>query len=120
MRRVPRGLVALGLAAAGLGACESAVQRQRLATCRRAVPAVAPEDGPVTIVRAGTGAPPDSIRVDYAAGPHRHWALCRFNAGAILTGLSTDRTTLPDASLYLLKRYYLDTPEAESADPGRP
>ncbi|WP_375465609.1 hypothetical protein [uncultured Methylobacterium sp.] len=114
MRRRAATLVVL----AGLGACESAVQQQRLAICRRAVPALASPDGPVRVLRAGAGAPPDSVRVDYASGTRQHWALCRFNAGAILTGISTDRTTLSDASLYLLKRYYLDTPDAARADPA--
>ena len=97
----------------GLVACESAVQRQRLDTCRRAVPALVPDETAVRILRAGTGAAPDSIRVDYVLGNQPHFALCRFNAGAVLEGVATDRKTLSEASLYLLKRYYLDSPDAE-------
>lgn len=117
MRRRCAGGLAVGVLAGflgGLAACESAVQRQRLATCRRAVPALATPGA--TILRAGTGSAPDSVRVDYAEGPRRHWALCRFNAGAVLIGISTDRAALSDAALHLLKRYYLDTPDA--AEPG--
>ncbi|MCJ2107798.1 hypothetical protein MKK70_20940 [Methylobacterium sp. E-041] len=115
-RRRGRGFVALGIVLGflgGLGACESAVQRQRLSICRKAVPALVPDETAVRILRAGTGAAPDSIRVDYVLGHYPHYALCRFNAGAVLDGISTDRTTLSEASLYLLKRYYLDTPDAD-------
>ena len=94
----------------GLAACESAVQQQRLATCRRAVPALVPDEKGATILRAGTGAGRDSMRVDYTTGNRPHFALCRFNAGAVLEGIVTDRTALSEASLFLLKRYYLDTP----------
>lgn len=122
LRRLAGGLAVGALAGflGGLAACESAVQRQRLDTCRRAVPALAPSGTSVTLLRAGTGSAPDSVRVDYAAGPRRHWALCRFNAGAVLTGISTDRAALSEAALYLLKRYYLDTPDAAEPGPAAP
>ena len=98
---------------AGLVACESTVQRQRLDICRRAVPALVPDETAIRILRAGSGSAPDSIRVDYVQGSQPHYALCRFNAGAVLSGIATDRKTLSEASLYLLKRYYLDGPAEE-------
>ncbi|WP_336488047.1 hypothetical protein [Methylobacterium nigriterrae] len=121
----PRGLRGLLLLAGvvgsltGLAACESSVQRQRVALCRRSVPALAPGETELRLLRAGSGAEPDSVRVDYTLGPRPHWALCRFNAGAELVGITTDRGRLNGAALYLLKRYYLDTPDAEAADPAR-
>lgn len=115
---LPLGIV-LGFLA-GLAACESAVQQQRLATCRRAVPALVPAESGLKILRAGTGAVPDSVRVEYSTGSRQHWALCRFNAGAVLEGIATDRSALSGASLYLLKRYYLDTPDAAAAEPAPP
>ncbi|MGU3538864.1 hypothetical protein [Methylobacterium sp. A54F] len=118
-----RGLLLLGAAGGfglGLAACESAVQRQRLDLCRRAIPALVPRETGVTLLRVGPGSPPDSVRVDYRVGVRQHWALCQFNAGAELVGVTTDRTALNGAALYLLKRYYLDTPDAAADDPGQP
>lgn len=116
-----RGLILAG-ALAGfslcLAACESAVQRQRVTLCRRAVPALVPGEADVRLLRAGPGSAPDSVRVDYTIGPRPHAALCSFNVGAELIGVTHDGTPLSGAALYLLKRYYLDTPEAEAADPG--
>ena len=102
----------------GLAACENTVQRQRAATCRRAIPALAEAETPLRLLRVGTGPLPDTVRVDYLAGRRQHWALCRFGMGTELVGVTTDRTNLSAASLYLLKRFYLDTPDAAEADPG--
>ena len=122
MRRARRrGIVAAGALLGffgGLAACETTVQRQRAATCRRAVPAIAEAGTAPQVLRVGSGPVPDSVRVDYAIGHRPHWALCRFGSGTDLVGLSTDRTNLTGASLYLLKRFYLDTPDATAADPG--
>ncbi|AWN40239.1 hypothetical protein [Methylobacterium durans] len=121
-RRGARGLLlagALGGFLVSLAACESAVQRQRVTLCRRAVPALVPGETDLRILRAGSASTADSVRVDYAIGPRPHAALCRFNAGAELIGITNDGTPLGGAALYLLKRYYLDTPDAEAADPGR-
>lgn len=119
----PRPGAALGLAAlSALSACESAVDRQRAAICRRAVPALAPAAG-VLLLRTGAGPGKDSVRVDYrvAGDPSRqHWAVCGFGPGAGLVAVTTERGPLNGAALYLLGRYYLDTPEAEAADPGMP
>ena len=118
-----RGVVALGVLLGlfgGLVACESTVQRQRLDTCRRAVPALAPNGGAIEIQRVGSGSDGDSIRVDYQADRRAHVAVCRFNAGALLVGITVDRKALSDASLYLLKRYYLDMPDdGAAASPAR-
>ena len=103
----------------GLAACESAVERQRVTLCRRAVPALAPTETDLAVLRAGAGPAPDTVRVDYRVGSRPRWALCRFNAGAELVGITTDQGHLNGAALYLLKRYYLDTPDAEANDPAR-
>jgi len=103
---------------AGLATCENSLQRERVALCRRAVPALVPAETNLRVLRAGTGATPDSVRIDYAVGPRPHWALCRFGADTEIVGITTDRQNLSGASLYLLKRFYLDTPDAAEADPG--
>lgn len=122
MRRPRRAAVALAVVA-GVSACESSVDRQRAAICRRALPALLASAGGLKVLRIADG-PEGSIRIDYAvtdasaqAGRQR-WVSCRFGPGAELAGLTTERGAIGGASLYLLKRYYLDTPEAAAADPA--
>lgn len=119
MKAGHRWLVGAALVAGflgGLAACQDRLQRQRVATCRRALPAVAPQPG-IRLVRAAPGPAPDTMRVDYVEGHHPHWLTCRFDAGGTLTALTTEGTSLTGASLYMLQRFYLDTPDAAQADP---
>jgi hypothetical protein len=108
----------------GLAACESSVDRQRAMICRRAVPALAPPDTEVRLLRIGAGATPDELRVDYAVAgrpgqaARQRWVTCRFGPGAELLGLATETGPVNGARLFLLRQYYLDTPEAAAADPG--
>lgn len=102
----------------GLFACETDLGRRRATLCRRAVVALVPAESGLKLLRAGTGSEADNARVDYLVGTRPHTALCRFTGGTELVALSTDREPLNGASLYLLKRYYLDTPDAETSDPG--
>ena len=111
------GLVVAGLATGPLCGCDSSVQRQRVAICGRAVTALTAPEQDARILRAGSGPTPDSVRVDYAVGPRPHSVVCRFDAGAVLGGIATDGTALTGASVYLLKHYYLDVPDAV-AGPG--
>ena len=122
MSRVARRWIVAGGALVGffggLAACENTVQRQRAALCRRAVPAIGETEPDLRLLRVGTGPASDTVRVDYLAGRRQHWALCRFGIGTELVGVTTDRANLTGASLYMLKRFYLDTPDAAEADPG--
>ena len=120
MKAAHRWLVGAAVVAGFLGnlaACQDRLQRERVATCRRALPAVAREPG-IRMLRAAPGPAPDTVRVDYSEGHHQHWLNCRFDAGTTLTALTTDGSSLTGASLYMLKRFYLDTPDAERADPA--
>ena len=133
--RGARGAVQAGIGAfalAGLAAvfgCEPGLAERRDMLCRRAVPALAPEGSRVRLLRVGRGASRDSVRVDYSiagsegavkgeAGRAR-FLVCVFGPGADLTALATERGPVGGAALYMLKRYYLETPEAEAADPAR-
>ena len=123
--RPAAGLIAGFLAAilAGLGACSSSVDRQRAATCRRAVPALAPPGAAVTVLRVGDGPIADSVRIDYGIGQRdgrQRWVVCSFATGAVLTGVATERGPLSGAALYMLRHYYLDTADALAADPAGP
>lgn len=114
------GSVALACALLLCGGCASSVDRQRAAICRRTVPAVAPGGATATVLQVARGPSPDSVRVDYVLGQRdgrQRWVLCGFGAGAVLAGLSTERGPMSGAALYLLRRYYLDTPDAVAADP---
>lgn len=106
-------------------ACESGVDALRATTCRRAVPAIAPRDSVIHVLRIGFGTGRDSVRVDYGlsgrpeVASRARWIVCGFGPGASLTSVTTESGPLGEAAVYLLKRYYLDTPDAERADPGR-
>ncbi|GJD95352.1 hypothetical protein [Methylobacterium iners] len=104
-----------------LAACESSVDRQRAAICRRVLPAVNPAEADIRILRLAEGGTAETVRIDYAltARPGRQfWAICRFGPGAELTAVTTERGAVSGASLYLMKRYYLDSPEAAAAEPA--
>lgn len=120
MRHGGRWLLAAAVAAGflgGLAACETSLQKSRVATCRRALPAVA-DPGALRLLRAAPGPGRGTVRVDYAEGDRRHVLVCRFDSGAAVTALTRDGTALTDASLYMLRRFYLDTPDAAADDPG--
>ena len=130
LRSTARGLraaLAGGVALLGfftLGGCESSVDRQRALICRRVVPALAPPETAVKLLRIGAGATPDELRVDYAVAgrpgqaARQRWVTCRFGPGAELLGLATEGGPVNGARLFLLRHYYLETPEAAAADPG--
>lgn len=114
-----RWIVAIGIVAgflAGLAACETTSRQDRVAMCRRALPALAP--GPsVQFQGAGTGQTPGTVWVDYLEAPWPHRLVCRFDALGLVE-VTTDGKRLPGTSLYMLRRYYLDTPDAAAADPS--
>lgn len=136
MTRGARGAVLAGaLLWLGIGfGCEPGLDTRREILCRRAVPALLPSPLPadtiVRLLRVGPGSGRGSVRVDYrlagadgtplkGEAARVRYLVCGFDAGTDLTGLATERGPVNGAALYLLKRYYLDTPEAEAADPAR-
>ncbi|QRM27513.1 branched-chain amino acid ABC transporter permease [Microvirga sp. VF16] len=111
-----------------LAACGISIDAEQARVCRSALPALNP-DAAITVERVQTGPVPRSLRVDYLAHyPDRpileRFAICHFVAEGLspnkteLVGLATEEGPLSGASLYLLKRYYLDTPEGAAGDPG--
>ena len=83
--------------------------------------------GPLQILE--TLHPPEArtVRLDYRRGEgRRRFVLCRFSPPEAGLGrqdldrVATDAGPLTGAALYLLKRYYLDTPEAAAEAPARP
>lgn len=102
---------------AGLGGCESSVDRLRTTICRRTLPALVPADADPRLLSVGRGSAPDSVRLDYLTGHQQHRIVCAFDQGAGLTGLVIDQKPVTGGALYMLKRYYLDTPDAAMNDP---
>jgi branched-chain amino acid transport system permease protein len=111
-----------------LAACGLSIDADQARVCRSALPALNP-GARLTVLRVQTGPVPQSLRVDYVAeSPGRptvdRFAICGFAAAGLspnkaeLTGLETETGPLSGASLYLLKRYYLETPEGAAGDPG--
>ena len=117
-------LAFLGLALLGPPDCGGGPDARRTALCRRAVPALAPPGAVIEILHAGRGAAPGSVRVDYRLGQRpdaaakARWIACGFGSGGDLVSVTTESGPVSGASVYLLQRYFLDTPEA-AAEPGR-
>lgn len=111
-----------------LSACSFSVDGEQLRICRSILPALNP-GGRVSVTRVEAGPVPASVRVEYMVEridrtPTDRWAICRFAAEGLsgskadLVDVNTDEGPLSGASVYLLKRYYLDTPEGVAGDPG--
>lgn len=120
-------LLGLGLAL-GLAGCALSVDAEQARMCRQALPALNP-DGRVSVIRAVPWLEPRTIRVDYRVerqGRPRleRYAVCRFAASGLsankaeLTGLATESGPMAGSTLYLLKRFYLESPEGIANDPG--
>ncbi|MCJ2015702.1 hypothetical protein [Methylobacterium sp. J-076] len=122
MRRVHRWFLAGGVVAGffgGLAACQDTLRRDRVASCRRALPAVA-TGGDIRFQGAGPGSASGTVRVDFAEGNRPHRMTCRFDGATGLVEVALDGAALSGPALYMLKRYYLDTPDAAAGDPARP
>ncbi|MBJ6126669.1 branched-chain amino acid ABC transporter permease [Microvirga splendida] len=111
-----------------ISACGLSIDAEQARVCRSALPALNP-DAVITVERVREGPVARSLRVDYIAQrPDRpvleRFAICQFAAAGLspnkaeLTGLGTEEGPLSGASLYMLKRYYLETPEGVAGDPG--
>ncbi|GJE38855.1 hypothetical protein [Methylobacterium persicinum] len=120
MKRLHRWILAGGIVAGflgGLAACQDTMRRDRVAICRRALPAVATGAG-VRFLGAGLGPAPGTARVDYNEGTRQHRLTCRFDGATKLLEVATDGAALSGPALYMLQRYYLDTPDAAEGDPA--
>lgn len=111
-----------------LTACGIAIDAEQARACRSALPALN-SGAVITVERVREGPIPRSLRIDYIAQYAdrpvlQRFAICQFAAEGLspnkaeLTGIGTEEGPLSGASLYMLKRYYLDTPEGAAGDPG--
>ena len=122
---MPRAILILAIAA--LAACSNAPEREQARVCRMTIPPLNPEGAQIAVLRA-VETDTNEVRVDYvveSGGRSRQrWVLCRFAEiprSAIqpaLEGLTTDEGEVPGASVYLMERFWLNTPDSLAADPG--
>ncbi|WP_134499548.1 branched-chain amino acid ABC transporter permease [Microvirga pakistanensis] len=113
-----------------LAACGLTIDADQARVCRSTLPALNP-GATVTVQRIEDGPAARSITILYSAQypdrpPLDRYAICTFAAEGLaldkaeLTGLATEEGPVSGASLYILKHYYLNTPEGVAADPGSP
>jgi hypothetical protein len=134
------GLTALALVVAlAASACSQRLDETRVSLCRMTLPALNPPGSDIRIVRVQAGEGERSIRIDYmvsnaplpglharaTAGPRRAFVECGFSVVPFseieprLESITTEAGPVSGASVYLLQRFWLRTPEAIAADPGR-
>ena len=126
MRRLP-AVLALAAAALVLATCGSGPDRAQADLCRLTLPVLNPDDATIRVLRT-VDAGERAVRVDYVVERHgrsrQRWALCSFglapgpNGRPDLVSLDTDDGPVSGASLYLMERFWLFTPDAVAADPG--
>lgn len=113
-----------------LTACGFSQDAEQTRVCRSALPAINP-GARITVRRVQEGPVPRSLRIDYLAEREgrpvlERFAICQFAAEGLspnkaeVTGLATEEGPVSGANLYLLKRYYIETPEGVAGDPGSP
>lgn len=110
-----------------LAACGSPAAREEARLCRLTLPVLNPQGATIRVLRA-VDAGERAVRVDYVVEgvgrPRQRWALCRFSPTPLVAGrpdlvaLETDEGAVSGASLYLMQRFWLDTPDALEADPA--
>ncbi len=98
--------------------------------CRMTLPAINAPDAEIRILRTAPTRGERELRIDYTVtgenGAVRpRFVVCRFTKIPLsqiepdLESLVTESGPVSGPSLYLMKRYWLRTPEAFEADPGR-
>ncbi|MGY2052496.1 hypothetical protein [Methylobacterium sp. JK268] len=120
--RTALALLALTLA---LGACAPDIDPEQERVCRRVLPTLVAAGARIRVIGAAPGRAPRSLRVDFAEErdgrtPLVRWVICRFSerSRTDLGAVVSDRGPVGEAALYLLKHYYLDTPDAALAEPA--
>jgi branched-chain amino acid transport system permease protein len=127
LARALRAAALTGLVA--LAACGLVVDAEQARVCRIALPALNPDASRITVTRSVPWLEARSIRVEYRVEregrpPLDRYVVCRFQAEGLsankaeLIGLSTEQGPIAGSSLYLLKRFYIDSPEGVAGDPG--
>jgi branched-chain amino acid transport system permease protein len=112
-----------------LAACGLSVDAEQGRVCRLALPALNQEGGHIVVERTAPWLEAYSIRIDYRVEregrqPLERYVICRFAAEGLsankadLVSLSTEAGPVAGPTVYLLKRFYIDSPEGVAGDPG--
>lgn len=134
-------LLMIALAAIAFAACTRQIDPSEARLCRSVMAALNPEaehidirlqrpvDGGVAVTKNSPALPDPGIAFVYAtqtpgATDRRHLLVCRFQNGPRgtlpadrLSSVETERGVLGAARIYILKRYWLETPDGQIADP---
>jgi branched-chain amino acid transport system permease protein len=128
--RPPRiAVLALAGAFVALAACGRTVDDDMATICRMTLPALNPADAEIHVTRIAPGSGPREIRIDYSVvaergALRRRFVVCGFAAvprsqiEPDLESLVTETGPVTGASVHLMKRFWLRTPDAFAADPG--
>jgi branched-chain amino acid transport system permease protein len=122
-------LVLALLAALALAGCGPLVETDQARLCRMALPALAPPDALISILKQTPFPDGRGLRIDYreselGAPTRSRFAECRFRLPGRpkrsddLVALTSDEGPLSDMRLAILIRYWLATPDARAADPA--
>jgi branched-chain amino acid transport system permease protein len=128
--RPPRiAVLAFASAIFALAACGRTVDGDMATICRMTLPALNPEGAEIHVTRVVPGAGPREVRIDYSVvaergALRRRFVVCGFaqiprsQIEPDLETLVTETGPVSGASVHLMKRFWLRTPEAFEADPG--
>jgi branched-chain amino acid transport system permease protein len=121
--------ICLAGAVLALASCGRTVDNDMAAICRMTLPALNAEGADIHVSRVSPGAGPREVRIDYTVvvergALRRRFVVCGF-AEIPLSQIEPDLETLvtetgpvSGASVHLMKRFWLRTPDAFEADPG--
>ncbi|MBV1702141.1 MAG: branched-chain amino acid ABC transporter permease [Hyphomicrobiales bacterium] len=112
-----------------LSACGQDIDSAQSRQCRELLPALSQDSTTFDTIRTYGDADRRGVRLRYfAQGPgqlrRQHTLHCRFahsqseSSTLDLTSVTQDEVALLDSQLFFLKRFWLETPDAEAADPG--
>lgn len=120
----------LAMACLSLAGCVFSTDESQARACRAVLPALHSGDAAITI-QSVTAPAARSLRIDYRVreieGPERgHFVICTFAEAGLglrkteIVALRTERRALTGASLYFLKRFWIEEAESEQALPAPP
>lgn len=123
-------MILLAGALSALTACGKQVDAQAAMMCRMTLPALNAPDADIRITRINPGAAEREVRIEYTVAAEqgalrRRLVICGFNVvprsqiEPDLESLVTESGPVSGASVHLMKRFWLRTPEAFEADPGQ-
>jgi branched-subunit amino acid ABC-type transport system permease component len=117
------------LAALALAGCGGNLDADQARICRTILPVLNPEGSEIRVLRQTAMSDGPRLRVDYqvhkpGSARRSRFVICQFAGmpkapgGHELAGVATEHAKLGEAELFFLKRFWLDTSEAQVSDPS--